>query len=579
MKSKISLLFAVLCFSFQIVSAQTLNTVLVQTVKNVTKKGNDSQISPELKEEAVKLLRETIAEVNTLRTSENRISFATEAASLMWFHDEREGRAMFQTVINDFRQMVARYDAQTNAFGSADDDAESGIYGDNPKSNALRKLMESLELRQQIATVIAEHDPRLALEFYESAAQAVTNPEVRKQINDTDDYYMTALLTQIAENDADVALQYGRKAVAKGLNYGTVSLLTKLYEKDAEKGAALGEEIVKKLKSQADEQELSSSLLTMGDENLTAIKKEGKGKTPMFSEQLMHELADIYGKQLLTREDLYLLDLAAPLALIEKYAPVRAAQIRAKFARRTQSKSDIENTSAQVEKEAAEIESKTKDSKSTQEKLGESLEKLADDKLTTEERQKFINQAREIIASIQNRSQKISLLSGLALRAAQLGDKELASDIMRETGSLISSQPTTYQDYLETWMFASGYAMIDAEKAFPILENTIFRLNDTISAFIKVGEFMDMRGEIIEDGEIKVSGFGGNISKSLLGSLGIAEPIMRSLAVADFTRTKGLATKFDRMEVRIIAKMLILRSILAENKDEPSVEELLKKGV
>ena len=42
-----------------------------QTVSNADQKG----ISPEIRKDAVVLLRETSAEVNTLRTLENRISF------------------------------------------------------------------------------------------------------------------------------------------------------------------------------------------------------------------------------------------------------------------------------------------------------------------------------------------------------------------------------------------------------------------------------------------------------------------------------------------------------------------------
>src|SRR6185436_2218575 len=66
----------------------------------------------EFKKEALVFLRETAADVGTLRTLENRISFAAEIAGLMWFQDETEARAMFQNVIVDFRQLLIQADTQ-----------------------------------------------------------------------------------------------------------------------------------------------------------------------------------------------------------------------------------------------------------------------------------------------------------------------------------------------------------------------------------------------------------------------------------------------------------------------------------
>ena len=52
-------------------------------------------------------------------------------------------------------------------------------------------------------------------------------------------------------------------------------------------------------------------------------------------------------------------------------------------------------------------------------------------------------------------------------------------------------------------MLAGGYAEVNPDKAFPLLESTILRANDTISAFVKVAEFIDVNEEIIADGEVQ----------------------------------------------------------------------------
>ena len=136
---------------------------------------------------------------------------------------------------------------------------------------------------------------------------------------------------------------------------------------------------------------------------------------------------------------------------------------------------------------------------------------------------------------------------------------------MRDAERLINPQPKNYQDFLFTWMVASGYAEANPDKAFPMLENVILRANDTISAFVKVAEFIDVNEEMIDDGEVQVGMFGGQMIRGVTKELGIANTTLISLAKADFAKTKALTNSFDRVEVRVLAKMLILRAVLDKN--------------
>jgi hypothetical protein len=111
-------------------------------------------------------------------------------------------------------------------------------------------------------------------------------------------------------------------------------------------------------------------------------------------------------------------------------------------------------------------------------------------------------------------------------------------------------------------MLAGGYAEANPSKAFPLLESTILRANDTISAFIKVAEFIDVNEEIIADGELQIGMFGGSMIRGVTGELGMADGTIRSLARADFPKTRNLTNSFDRLEVRILAKMMVLRAVL-----------------
>ncbi|HEY0658822.1 MAG TPA: hypothetical protein VGD05_10125, partial [Pyrinomonadaceae bacterium] len=550
-----------------------VQTSFSQTVETKTETKSETEVSDELKKQAVEFLRESAGEVGNLRTLENRISFASEMASLMWFHDEKEARTMMNAVVGDFKQLLFQFDSQINASGIelGGDEHYGGFLGgsdQSDKARLMRKLAKAMSVRQQITLSIAEHDPQLALDFYTGSLQTFTNADVRKRFEAQDTYFEARLINEIAGKDAGKALEYGRKSLAKGLNYTHIELLKKIYEKDADKGAAFGEDIAAKLKNEktgVDDFYMLGAAFKLGAENFEKAKKADK--KPMFSEQNLRDLADLTAQSVLRRSDSAEIGASEYLELIEKYSPSRAVQIRAKMATKTQRETG-ESGGAEIATpppmRAATAGGVAE--KNEQEEMMKNLQSLDKKELPKEQREKVIGQARKIIAATPNRQQKIAALAVLAGKISKLGDKELAAEIMKDARSLMNASPKSYLDFMEVWMVASALAQTDAEKAFPLLEDTIFRVNDTIAAFIKVGEFMDVAGEIIDDGEVQVGSFGGSMIKEITRGLEMADATILSLAKSDFTKTKALTNKFERQEVRILAKMLVLRAVLGDKK-------------
>ena len=115
-----------------------------------------------LKKEAVAFLRETMVDVNNLRTLENRISFSAELAGLMWFHDEKEARSLYLMVFANFKELLIQYDQQMNAFGEPKEDEDEptyngGMFGDvTEKARLTRRFQTAMQVRQQIAMSLAE---------------------------------------------------------------------------------------------------------------------------------------------------------------------------------------------------------------------------------------------------------------------------------------------------------------------------------------------------------------------------------------------------------------------------------------
>lgn len=543
--------------------------LLTSTAISQTGETDKKEKEEKLKEDTVAFLRETSSEIGNLRTPENRIGFSSELAGLMWFYDEKEARVMFNAVTNDFRQMLQQLDAQLNAVKF--DEENSGMYsipfarGVSKEAQMYRKFAKAMSVRQQITNAISEHDAILAYSFYNDTSSVITNPKFKQQSDEMSAYFELQILQKIAEQNAEKGLEFGRKSLAKGVKMNHIDLLKKIYEKDADAGATFGEEIVSKLKTQDGEtwekKYLYKQILALGVENRKVIKNKPTQK-PIFSEQNLRDISDLAAQDFMTMDGSNSGIDIETLNYIEQVSPSRAAQLRQK----TKTTTPIANVT--VGNSAAAISAKTSEKKSSPEKQTlETLAKLETKKLSEEERAKAIAEASKMIENIEDPSAKMTALSGLAVQVSKAGDKELALQFMKQAESFVNQTPKSYLDYMQMWMLASSYSQIETERSFPILESVIPNLNDTIGAFIKVAEFIDASGEIIEEGEVQVSGFGGGgLARELTGAMMMSGPTLKSLAESDFNRTRSLTNKFDRTEVRILAKMLVIRAIMGTDK-------------
>ena len=550
----------------------------------VAERKDPKEEAERLRKEGVAFLRETMGDVANMRTLENRISFSAEMAGLMWYHDEREARVMFNSAASDFRELLARLEHQMNELPEPEGEVVPvgrGFLSD--PSEMVRFHMKyrlAMGVRQQMASSMAEHDPDLALSFFYDTATA--NPKLKTTFGN-DRYVEMNLLEQVAEKNAGKAAQYGLRSLDEGVEYQHVSLLKKIYEKDAEKGIEFGSAVFSKARGDNDPNLWAlNSLLEYGGESLDASKTNGK--RPVFSQSDLRMMAESMAQEILKIDGPEVGSMSSYLPSIEKYAPNRAAQIKARIARATGSRSGGNGTMSNAATNASAARRMSNSSVNANYSGGEAIEegpsegdvleqnieKLSKGELPKEERDRVIAQARKILLQTQGRDKQITGLSMLAGQVAKAGDKELAAEIMRDAERLVNPSPKNYQDFVMTWLVASGYAETDPDRAFLILEDTIGRANTIISAFVQVGEFIDVTEEMISDGEAQVGAFGGGMIRGLGKELGIAEATIDKLARADLAKTKALTNRFDRPEVRVLAKMLVLRTVLGKKAAPPT---------
>lgn len=546
-----------------------------------------------LTEKAVELMKETVSEIGNMRTPENRISFMSEAAALMWYHDDRQARPMFGWAVNEFKTLITGYNDRMNMLPPATRSGRgtrSFLFGAEPdeRSRLMRKFQVAIGVRERIASTIAEHEPVLAFNFYHDSVSGVSNPELIAMMGQgRQDHVEAGLLEQIAQKDAAKAVELSRLSLRNGYNPYHLNLLRSLNAKDPEKAVEFASAILSQIKNESTEKVVMHavhSLLVYGGEMLE-LSREDAQKPPIYSVDDLREISEILARAMLEGDEKG--GFRTYAATIEKYNPGRALQIRAKFnipapseaARRGSGigsgtpaagypRSSMTGSGNRPRRNDGSV-------RAAEDDLIKEFAELAKKDLSKDERAKILEKARETLMSTPGTDKKIIGLSAIATVAAKAGDKELAAEIMRDAAALVPMPPKTYLEFLHTWMLVSGYAEADPEKAFPILEDTILRGNELITAFIKVGEFMEVTEQMIVDGEAQVGVFGGGLIGDLSRQMNMAESSIRSLLKADFERTKMAADRFDRVEMRVLAKMIILRSVLGQKPAGPDEVDLV----
>jgi hypothetical protein len=555
-----------------------------------------------LRESAIAFLREAYGDVGNMRSIENRISFTAELAALLWPHDQKEASAMFGSAVGDFKQLLVQYDGMMNALGAPDEEAHTGGFGGflgmgepTERMKISRKFRTAMAVRQQIAMNIAEHEPELAFNFYYDSQNSITNTQLKAEMSGRDSNFENKLLSEIAETNAAKAAELGKRSIEKGLDWQTVSLLKKIYNKDAAKGTEFASAIFGKLKSGSKDgpfyESVSTGLLAFAIETKTLAASDPK-KKPLLSDGEMREIAEFIAQMVLGDGTMFNPYSAEQYAsAVEKVLPARAAQIRAKYRSNESAVGSGDSSSIYATNSASEYRGPTignsnsaganaardaarKEQERLETELASSVKQVSQKDLPKEEREKIVARAREILMKTPGREKKLMGISMLAAQVRQAGDKELASELMRDAAALVNANPKNYQDFIFTWMLVAGYAEADPDKAFPLLEDSIMRANELINSFIRVGEFIDVQGEMIVDGEVQVGAFGGEMIRGLTREIGIAESTLKSLVRIDFDKTRAIANRVERPEVRVLAKVLVLRSALSKSSKSVALESI-----
>jgi hypothetical protein len=180
-----------------------------------------------------------------------------------------------------------------------------------------------------------------------------------------------------------------------------------------------------------------------------------------------------------------------------------------------------------------------------------------------------VDEAKKLIARVQSTQARAAQLSLLAMWLMKKGERKMAVELMDETKKLVNTQPENQEEINTLLVVARAYAAVDPPRAFELIEPVVDQANDMISAAALLDRFGSGQGGLFRKGEMV-------LQPSFMAASNMFTQYGRelgALARTDFARTKSVADKFQRNEVRMMARLLIAQSILSDRLGAASEED------
>lgn len=538
----------------------------------------------ELERKALILLDEVINDAKVFRNPENRVIVRVAAADLLWPRNESRARTLFKDAANSLSEITT----------ASDDSAVADIpFMDNP-----------VELRRALVQALARHDPQWARELLRSTRPAtLTTTVTRGRGADSELQLEQSLASQIAANDPKQALEMAEQTLSKGVSYELLNTVSLLMKKDREAAARLAGKIVTKLQTEnlstndvAFHSALNLLRLATGSPLFNQNRTDATEAPTILTQQELRDLTELIVASVLSNsENSYAaLSLKPLLTEIEKYAPARMPQLRRKVAeleRSTDGRAGINSGLREVMQNGtveALLEAAPKAPREIRDYLYQraatkALEQgdadrarlIINDNISDPAMRKYITaeierqymmkaasegkmeQTRQMLARLRTNEERVMVLTQLAMAASAKNEKKVALALLDEARSMVSNRARNFAQLGAQLQVARGYARLDAARSLAILEPIVEQLNELIAAGALLGGFFSE--QFVKDDEIQLA----SMNSFLPMFTGQYAADLNAVAREDFDRTKMVADRFQRIEIRTLARLLIIQSILS----------------
>lgn len=566
----------------------------------------------EIEKKALSLLERTIGDADSLRLPENRVYVFASAGTLLWTRDEKRARQLFRRAATEFAALS----------GATEDD------GDELPENYW--MLQNV--RNQFLNAVAALDAELALELLRQTRLPVYErmlnlpPEKIKLYRNLHQQAQSELnlekdfAARLAKQNPRRAVELARAGLSKGASYSDLNLINQLKEAEPELASKFADDVLKKLLDTdiSDPNDYTArSILQSFLSQFTQPSDSDDDRQLKLDKNALRKLAAKYADFLAGSTLQYGYgDIQNSLPIFERILPERVAALKQRYERLKQNYdaqnqynqfqdrfNQLNNNGAAetlvAEAENFPIEMRPQMYSSAAAKMMQAGNYAAGRQLLAalpgkQARQNalfqydwqslynFLNsekyaEAEQIIAQQIDRSQKIRLLVQTANHFAGKKESEKAAKYLAEARSLVNPNPENYNELSDLMQVLGATAEDDAEKTFDLVESFVPKFNEIFAATAFLSKYQPNSG--FREGELVISpnGWGNGIvffsgigRSDYGGSVNINSLRLDRLGKANLERATNLADRFERADLRIAARMMILRGALFVEKNADS---------
>lgn len=604
-----------LCFSVLILFAVFISPVAFAQVNDKEKAEKEIERRKELQRKTLGLLDEVVGGAWSLKLSENRSFVLATSADLLWSYDEKRARSLFWEALNSLNLPNAMSgDPATKEQAKKTPSKPTAAKGPTKEQiQELNRYYEVFSKRREFLRKVAGRDSQLALDMMRSTRQQAP-PPIPGNIRPLDDTDLEQeIASTAAMRDPQRALQIARQSLAKGISLQLMSLLHQLNQQDQSAAAELAGDIITKLDGENLATNLEGLLVAMHllEQSRAAEAALGESTSQNYShkplkldDQQRQRLVDkiIDAALSVTAEGNILHNIRLVMRDLEQLAPDRAARVKAKLAdwnrgfNRSQAElstynsliDDANATPEQMIKAADKMSDERRDSlyrsavtTAAMRGRAESLREFINTQVEDESRKKGLldlldteqiyeavyrgksENLQKLLPLIRLKEQRALAMAELAILLGKRGEHDEAVKLLDDARSLVKVDLDSEKQSNALLAIMLGYALVEPSKAFAMIEPIVDHANADISKLLLLDKIV--KTGVIKNGEISLQQSGIPIDFAMFKY----SPGIFALAQADFERTKSLADRFERDELRMLARVMLVRSILRSLEAPP----------
>lgn len=570
----------------------------------------------ELERKTLAMTDELATQALSLRLPENRSWVLANAADLLWTHDEKRARNLFWDALNsvtspgtnslgDDSAVKASTAKEPTAKDSSKDLAAKRSAND--KAKTIDQYLATFNARQEFLRKVARRDPQLALEMLRTTRLPLPAQLVSANYGLPDERDLEQeIANEAAARDPKHALEMARESLAKGPTYRVLGLLLNLNQQSPDAASEFAGDVIDKLQTidlatDMDAWWTATSLLRFARPPADGpAENVGWSNHLKLSDDQRRELAEIVANAVLSvsANPNSLSAITAVMPDIEQFAPGLAAKVRAKMAGTNRAPDSAQlqvnelnslvgkstpeeliraaaRTSGDMRHEVYQAAVMKAVMKGKADALREFIKREVDDEgqrnslndlLDEQQLGWAVNhgnteEMQKLLPLIRLKEKRAEAMAEIAMLLEKKGEHDEALKLLDEAQTLVKVDLSSYRQSNALLAVMLAYSIVDPSKAFAIIEPIIDRANDNLSKLL----FLDklVKSGFVKNGEIVLQSPGMISPEFAAFKYG---PGMVALAKADFNRTRAMADRFQRNELRILTRLMILEALLHNNE-------------